>query len=218
MFCTFTSVFSRLCAVPNIAVLCSSLMSCFPRMLLRYFVNDFETLPVASIANCITSVFTFHKYFISLVTSQYFIFSSPFLLTFLSPEIVVLLRYVSFYCHGFWCPFYCDSWFCKFIIIITIVIIIIIIIRVFTVCTINSKEYNPFWWSRSCSVRHVISWRLCKTKEHNNECVFINLYSADFSVLAAALLPYVHILNRSIIFSTSKTKTLTSERIDPNEK
>ena len=31
-----------MCAVPNMAVLCSSLTSWFPGMLLTYFLNDFE--------------------------------------------------------------------------------------------------------------------------------------------------------------------------------
>jgi hypothetical protein len=33
-----------MCAVPNIAVFCSSLISCFPGMLLKYFLKDFELL------------------------------------------------------------------------------------------------------------------------------------------------------------------------------
>ena len=32
------------CTVPNMAVFCSSLISCFPGMLLTYFLNDFEIL------------------------------------------------------------------------------------------------------------------------------------------------------------------------------
>ena len=36
-----------MCAVPNMAVFCSSLTSCFPGMLLTYFLNDFEIVPVA---------------------------------------------------------------------------------------------------------------------------------------------------------------------------
>jgi hypothetical protein len=36
-----------MCAVPNIAVFCSSLTSCFPGMLLKYFLKDFELVPVA---------------------------------------------------------------------------------------------------------------------------------------------------------------------------
>jgi len=38
-----------MCAVPNMAVFCSSLTSCFPGMLLTYFLNDFEIVPVAPI-------------------------------------------------------------------------------------------------------------------------------------------------------------------------
>ena len=38
-----------MCAVPNMAVFCSFLTSCFPGVLLTYFLNDFEIVPVASI-------------------------------------------------------------------------------------------------------------------------------------------------------------------------
>ena len=86
--------FQIACAVRNMAVFCSSLMSCFPGMLLRYLVNDSETLPVVPVINCITSVFTFHKFCISVVTSPYFkIFSASFFISYLSSEIVVLLTF-----------------------------------------------------------------------------------------------------------------------------
>ena len=58
-----------MCAVPNMAVFCSSLTSCFPGMLLKYFLNDFEIAPVASIITGITFVFTFHMRCISIVRS-----------------------------------------------------------------------------------------------------------------------------------------------------
>ena len=45
----YISTFRRKCAVPNIAVFCSSLTSWFPGMLLTYFLNDFEIVPVAPI-------------------------------------------------------------------------------------------------------------------------------------------------------------------------
>ena len=45
----YISTFRSMCAVPNIAVFCSSLTSCFPVMLLTYFLNDFEIVPVAPI-------------------------------------------------------------------------------------------------------------------------------------------------------------------------
>ena len=41
--------FRSMCAVPNMAVFYSSLTSCFPGMLLTYFPNDFEIVPVAPI-------------------------------------------------------------------------------------------------------------------------------------------------------------------------
>ena len=45
----YISTFRSMCAVPNMAVFCSSLTSCFPGMLLTYFLNDFEIVPVVPI-------------------------------------------------------------------------------------------------------------------------------------------------------------------------
>ena len=45
-----------MCAVPNMAVFCSSLTSCFPGMLLTYFLNDFEIVPVAPIITSIVII------------------------------------------------------------------------------------------------------------------------------------------------------------------
>ena len=89
----YISTFRSMCAVPNMAVFCSSLTSCFPGMLLTYFLNDFEIVPVAPIITGITFVFTFHMRCISLVRSLYFrIFSASFLITFLSPEIATSIN------------------------------------------------------------------------------------------------------------------------------
>ena len=54
----YISTFRSMCAVPNMAVFCSSLTSCFPGMLLTYFLKDFEIVPVTSIITGITFVFT----------------------------------------------------------------------------------------------------------------------------------------------------------------
>ena len=71
----YISTFRSMCAVPNIAIFCSSLTSWFPGMLLTYFLNDFEIVPVAPIITGITFVFTFHMRYISIVRSSYFIIS-----------------------------------------------------------------------------------------------------------------------------------------------
>ena len=52
----YISIFRSMCAVPNMAVFCSSLTSCFPGMLLTYYLNDFEIVPVAPIITAITFV------------------------------------------------------------------------------------------------------------------------------------------------------------------
>jgi len=68
----YISTFRSMCAVPNMAVSCSSLTSCFPGMLFTYFLNDFEIVPVATIITGITFVFTLHMRCISIVRSLYF--------------------------------------------------------------------------------------------------------------------------------------------------
>ena len=65
----YISTFRSMCAVPSMAVFCGSLTSCFPGMLLTYFLNDFEIVPVAPIITCITYVFTFHMRCIPIVRS-----------------------------------------------------------------------------------------------------------------------------------------------------
>ena len=49
-----------MCAVPNMAVFCSSLFSCSPVMSFMYFPCVFEMVLVASFIAGITFVFTFH--------------------------------------------------------------------------------------------------------------------------------------------------------------
>ena len=65
----YISTFRSMCAVPNVAVFCSSLTSCFPGMLLTYLLNEFDIVPVAPVITGITFVFTFHKRCISVVRS-----------------------------------------------------------------------------------------------------------------------------------------------------
>ena len=89
----YISTFWSMCAVPNMAVFCSSLTSCFPGMLLTYFLNYSEIVPVAPIITGVTFVFTFHMHCIHIVRSLYFrIFSASFLITFLSPEIATSIN------------------------------------------------------------------------------------------------------------------------------
>jgi hypothetical protein len=50
----------KICAVSDMAVFCIFLTPCSPRMLLGYFLNDFEMVPVDPIITGITCVFLFH--------------------------------------------------------------------------------------------------------------------------------------------------------------
>ena len=82
-----------MCAVPIVAVFYSSLTSWFPGLLLTYFLNYFEIVPVAPIITGLTFVFTFHMCCISVVRSLYFrVFSASFLVTFLSPVIATSIN------------------------------------------------------------------------------------------------------------------------------
>jgi len=54
----YVSTFRSMCAVPNMAVFCSSLTSSFPGMSLTYFLSDLEMVPFAPIITGITLVFT----------------------------------------------------------------------------------------------------------------------------------------------------------------
>ena len=55
----YLSTLRSMCAVHNMAVLYSALISYLPGMLLRYFLNDFVMVPVAPVITCMTLVFTF---------------------------------------------------------------------------------------------------------------------------------------------------------------
>jgi hypothetical protein len=89
----YVSTFRSMCAVPNMAVFCSSLTPWFPGMSLTYFLNDLEMVPVAQVITGITLVFTFHMRCISVVRSLYFkIFSASYLITFLSPGIATSIN------------------------------------------------------------------------------------------------------------------------------
>jgi hypothetical protein len=52
----YVSTSRSTCAVPNMVVFCSSLTSWFPGMLLTYFLNYFEMVPVAPIITGITLI------------------------------------------------------------------------------------------------------------------------------------------------------------------
>jgi len=88
----YVSTFRSMCAVPSMAVFCSSLTSRFPGLLLTYFLNDFEMVLVSPIITGITFVFTFHMRCISIVRSLYFRIFSAFLIIFLSPEIATSIN------------------------------------------------------------------------------------------------------------------------------
>ena len=87
----YISTFRSMCALPNMAVFCSSLISCFPVMLLMYFLNEFEMVPVVPIITDITFVVTFPLRCVSIVRFvHYRIFSTYFIITLLLLLLLLL--------------------------------------------------------------------------------------------------------------------------------
>jgi len=105
----YSSTSQSTCTVPSVAVFCSSLMLCFPGMLLRYFLNDFEMVPVAFIfylvsllvIHCTCGMFLLSG--ICILKS----FLASFFITFLSPQIACLLTYMFLFHYFGLCLFYC---------------------------------------------------------------------------------------------------------------
>jgi hypothetical protein len=90
----YIRTFQSMCTVPNMAGFCSFLISCFPGMLLGYFLNDSDIVQVVPINTGITC------FFIRNVLYFYCKVSASFLITFLSPEIAHLLTSMFlFYYH-----------------------------------------------------------------------------------------------------------------------
>jgi len=59
VFYFYICTFSSLCAVPYMAVVCSSSVSCFPGMLRRSILHDFDMVPVAPINTCLLLLLLF---------------------------------------------------------------------------------------------------------------------------------------------------------------
>jgi lysylphosphatidylglycerol synthetase-like protein (DUF2156 family) len=112
-------------------------MSRFPDVLLRYFLNDFEKVPVAPVVSGITFVFTFHMRCISVIRFYILGFSQ-----FVSWSHFCLTKLKRPLAHMFLPP-------CSFIIIIIIIISVIIII---TIIMQTPRPDNAVWCDVSGSL------------------------------------------------------------------
>ena len=74
----YVRTFTVICAVTNIVVFYSSLMSCLPVMLFRHFLNDFQVVLFIPVIIGITFVFTLHTCCISIVRHLQFKINSAF--------------------------------------------------------------------------------------------------------------------------------------------
>jgi hypothetical protein len=50
----YIGTFQTMCAVPNMAVFCISLISCFPGILLKYILDESEIIPAAPLLLVLT--------------------------------------------------------------------------------------------------------------------------------------------------------------------
>jgi len=105
----YISTFHSICAVSNMAVVCSSLISRFPGMLLGYCLSDFEMVQVAHIIIGITllshsTCAEFLLWGLYIIKSSRFLFWSHF-----CPQELQYLLPCMFlvYYHRLWCPVYC---------------------------------------------------------------------------------------------------------------
>jgi hypothetical protein len=104
-------------AVLSVAVFFSALISCFPGILFKYYLNDFE---MASVAPGLTCVFAFHINCISVVNSLYFVtLSSSYFITLLSPgivhELICIFLFIITDCNY--------GWFCRFVYACSIILL-----------------------------------------------------------------------------------------------
>jgi hypothetical protein len=84
------------CAVHNMAVCCSSLISPLPSMLFGYCLSDFALVPVAPVVSGITFGFYFHLRYFSIVRCLYFLeFSRLLSWSQFSPEYTCFYTKIS---------------------------------------------------------------------------------------------------------------------------
>ena len=145
------------CAVPNMAVVCNSLISCFPFMLLMYCLSDFEMVPVAP--NYYWYHFCFHiPHTLNFDCEGRIIFSFSFLVTFLSPEISCIFL---FHYHWSWFPLRCQKWFCRFALVfhnmVTLPSWLVLPILLFVHPSVQCLILSPFPFMLNCSWAQTVS-------------------------------------------------------------
>jgi len=78
----YISTFRSMCAVPNMVVVCCSLILCFPGVMLWYYLKDSEMVPL------VKPLFLHSTHAVFLLRSLYFrTYSASFLMTFPAPDI-----------------------------------------------------------------------------------------------------------------------------------
>jgi len=82
--------------VPTAAVLCG-LLTWFPFMSFRYFLNYFQMVPVAPIITGIAFIFEFHLRCVSIVMCLYFNIFAAFFTTFVSPKTAMSINRFFFF-------------------------------------------------------------------------------------------------------------------------
>ena len=100
IYCTFTLVLSEVC----VAVFCSSLISWFPGMLLTYFLNDFEIVPVAPIITVITFYYYYNFLFSSCTILPFYFSISFYFISSLLSLFLFSFMFILFTLHFLYIP------------------------------------------------------------------------------------------------------------------
>jgi len=137
-FSLLLSTFRGMFALSNMAVLCSSLFSCFPNMMLRYVLHDSDMVPAALIITGNTSVpHPYKPYFYCTV----FIFYKPlcfFLITRVSPGIATSINSTFlFHYHGLCCLVYCSGWICRCSLVDYVLLLFLLLLLLLLLCFFN---------------------------------------------------------------------------------
>ena len=90
------STFRIMCYVPSTAVFCSECIECFAATAFKFFFTLFVTIPVAPIITGII-IISCYTFVVCLYILLYFLFFSPFCMTFLSAGSATFLSMHDFF-------------------------------------------------------------------------------------------------------------------------
>jgi len=132
-------------AVTSMAVFCSPLMSCFPVMLLRYFLNDIQTFPAAHVL--LVSHLLLHTTRAAFVLYCLYVWESSRFLAwwhfyFLKLRCILTDMFILYY-RELWCrPAYYWGWCCHCSLVDSIILHSWLLSTNFHCCTVHLTQIH----------------------------------------------------------------------------